>query len=176
MCGNSEVEQSLKQYKILSIIQEKLEQNRRNLAFEFFDLFLSFIFVITIFILFIWGITKFFGTEDYVFLIFFYILSLTVTTPYYLVFAQFYNFFLKKRMINSQFINDCIAETYGLNDIDKSDVLDVFSRMLQSTKAKSFKKISYTKAIDFIEKEKEKYAVTNIIEMIEHGCYATQLT
>ena len=82
MCGNSEVEQSLKQYKILSIIQEKLEQNRRNLAFEFFDLFLSFIFVITIFILFIWGITKFFGTEDYVFLIFFYILSLTVTTPY----------------------------------------------------------------------------------------------
>jgi len=46
----------------------------------------------------------------------------------------------------------------------------------EEKKAKSFKKISYTKAIDFIEKEKEKYAVTNIIEMIEHGCYATQLT
>ena len=170
MCGNSEVEQSLKQYKILSIIQAKLEQNRHNLAFDFFDIFLFFIFTITIVILFFLGFTSFFGSSkvnDSIFLIISYFIIIFLLTPIYLVWTQFWNFYLTSRMINSKFINDCIVETYGLNDIDKSDVLDVFSRMLQNTKAKSFKKISYTKAIDFIEKEKEKYAVTNIIEMIE---------
>lgn len=164
MCGNSEVEQSLKQYKILSIIQDKINQYRRNLAFEFFDIFLFFIFVITIFVLFIFGITKFFGTEDYAFLIFFYILSLFIIIPFYLVVTQFCNFYLQKRMINSKFINDCIAETYGLNDIDKSNVLDVFSRMLQNTKAKSFKKISYTKAIDFIDKKKKNMLLQMLLK------------
>lgn len=170
MCGNSEVEQSLKQYKILSIIQAKLEQNRRNLAFEFFNGFLFVIFLITIVILFLLGLHEFFGSSkvnDSIFLIISYFIFIFLLTPIYLVWTQFWNFYLTSRMINSKFINDCIVETYGLNDIDKSDVLDVFSRMLQNTKTKSFKKISYTKAIDFIEKEKEKYAVTNIIEMIE---------
>lgn len=167
MCGNSEVEQSLKQYKILSIIQDKINQYRRNLAFEFLSGLLSVIFMITVIILFLLGVTEFFGTQEYVFLTLCYIFYLFITIPCYLVWTQILKCYFEKRMINSKFINDCIAETYSLNDIDKSDVLDVFSRMLQSTKAKSFKKISYTKAIDFIEKEKEKYAVTNIIEMIE---------
>ena len=169
MFDNSEVEQSLKQYKILSLIQEKINQYRRNLAFEFFSGFLFLIFGITVFVLFLLGLTTFFGTQDYVFLTLLYTFFLFIAIPCYLVVSQFLNLYLTKRIINSKFINDCIAETYGLNDIDKSDILDVFSRMLQSTKAKSFKKISYTKAIDFIEKEKEKYAVTNIIEMMERS-------
>lgn len=176
MYGTSEIEQSLKKYKILSIIQEKLEQNRRNLAFEFFDGAIFVIFLITIVMLFILGLNKFLGSADYLVFTFMYILCLFLIIPYYLVFTQFINFYCLKRIIDSKFINDCIAEIYGLHDIDKSDVLDVFSEMLKNTKAKSFKKISYTKAMDFIYKEKEKYAVTNIIEMIEHGCYATQLT
>ena len=60
-------------------------------------------------------------------------------------------------------INDCIAETYGLNDINKSDVLDVFFQKYYKVQGqKVSKNILYIKVIDFIEKE--KYTVTNIIE------------